>query len=125
MRRAGLRARLRDACGMDWLDAPVSGGPAGVERGTLVVMAGGEAAPFAKVQEVVGSYAARFTLMGPSGAGQSTKLINQTLVAAHVKRLSQRQRSSRSTPESMRNGSRRRSPAGERTPSCCKILCRV
>ena len=37
-------ARLRDACGMDWLDAPVSGGPAGVERGTLVVMAGGEEA---------------------------------------------------------------------------------
>ena len=53
-------ARLRDACGMDWLDAPVSGGPAGVERGTLVVMAGGEEAPFAKVKEVVASYAARF-----------------------------------------------------------------
>ncbi|MED5574180.1 MAG: NAD(P)-dependent oxidoreductase [Pseudomonadota bacterium] len=77
-------ARLLDACGMDWLDAPVSGGPAGVERGTLVVMAGGEDAPFAKVKEVVASYAARFTLMGPPGAGQSTKLINQTLVAAHV-----------------------------------------
>ena len=48
-------------------------------------MAGGEEARrFAKVKEVVASYAARFTLMGPPGAGQSTKLINQTLVAAHV-----------------------------------------
>ena len=69
---------------MDWIDAPVSGGPAGVERGTLVVMAGGDTQPYEKVRDLVASYASRFTLMGPQGAGQSTKLINQTLVAAHV-----------------------------------------
>ena len=80
----GFAARIEAACGMHWLDAPVSGGPAGVERGSLVVMAGGNESAFEKVREIVAAYAARFTLMGPSGAGQSTKLINQTLVAAHV-----------------------------------------
>jgi len=80
----GFATRIEAECGMQWLDAPVSGGPAGVERGTLVVMAGGEESAFEKVREMVAAYAARFTLMGPSGAGQSTKLINQTLVAAHV-----------------------------------------
>ena len=77
-------ARLHAQCGMTWLDAPVSGGPAGVERGTLVVMSGGEAGAHEKVGDIVSSYAARFTLMGPIGAGQATKLVNQTLVAVHV-----------------------------------------
>jgi len=76
-------ARLKAACGMDWLDAPVSGGPAGVARGSLVVMAGGEEGPFEKVGDIVSAYAARFTLMGPSGAGQATKLINQTLAGVN------------------------------------------
>jgi 3-hydroxyisobutyrate dehydrogenase len=70
----GFANRIEAKCGMQWLDAPVSGGPAGVERGTLVVMAGGNEIAFEKVREMV----------APSGAGQSTKLINQTLVAAHV-----------------------------------------
>ena len=76
--------RLREQCDMSWIDAPVSGGPAGVERGTLVVMAGGDEGFHAKVCDIVSSYAARFTLMGPTGAGQATKLVNQTLVAVHV-----------------------------------------
>ena len=76
--------RLREQCDMSWIDAPVSGGPAGVERGTLVVMAGGDEGSHAKVCDIVSSYAARFTLMGPTGAGQATKLVNQTLVAVHV-----------------------------------------
>lgn len=80
----GFATRIEAECGMQWLDAPVSGGPAGVARGTLVVMAGGNETAFEKAREMVAAYAARFTLMGPSGAGQSTKLINQTLVAAHV-----------------------------------------
>ncbi len=75
--------RLKAACGMDWLDAPVSGGPAGVARGSLVVMAGGEAKAFEMVQGIVSAYAARFTLMGSSGAGQATKLINQTLAGVN------------------------------------------
>jgi 3-hydroxyisobutyrate dehydrogenase len=80
----GFAARIEAECGMQWLDAPVSGGPAGVERGSLVVMAGGHESAFEKVREMVAAYASRFTLMGSSGAGQSTKLINQTLVAANV-----------------------------------------
>lgn len=77
-------ARLGNLCDMSWIDAPVSGGPAGVERGTLVVMAGGNELAYEKVRGIVAAYAARFTLMGASGAGQATKLINQTLVAVHV-----------------------------------------
>ena len=80
----GFATRLSKLCDMSWIDAPVSGGPAGVERGTLVVMAGGDETSHAKVRDIVSSYAARFTLMGPTGAGQATKLVNQTLVAVHV-----------------------------------------
>ena len=75
-----LAARLLDETGMAWIDAPVSGGAAGVEAGTLVVMAGGTPEAFARVEPVMTSYAGRATLMGPSGAGQTTKLINQALV---------------------------------------------
>jgi len=76
----GMAARLREMCGMGWVDAPVSGGVPGIEQGTLVVMAGGEAVDFERVRPVVETYAGRATLMGPSGAGQTTKLINQVLV---------------------------------------------
>lgn len=75
-----LAKRLRDETGMRWIDAPVSGGVVGVERGTLVVMAGGEADDFNVVKPVMESFAGRVTLMGPTGAGQTTKLINQALV---------------------------------------------
>nr|WP_323776954.1 NAD(P)-dependent oxidoreductase [Amylibacter sp.] len=72
--------RLKAEAGMDWIDAPVSGGVPGAEAGTLAIMAGGDAAVFAKVEDVVLKMAARFTLMGPSGAGQTTKLCNQVIV---------------------------------------------
>jgi len=71
---------LREACGMAWIDAPVSGGPAACAAGTLTVMAGGDPADFAKVEAVINILAGRLTLMGPNGAGQTTKLINQALV---------------------------------------------
>nr|WP_325253641.1 NAD(P)-dependent oxidoreductase [Amylibacter sp.] len=72
--------RLKAEAGMDWIDAPVSGGVPGAEAGTLAIMAGGDDAVFAKVEDVVLKMAARFTLMGPSGAGQTTKLCNQVIV---------------------------------------------
>jgi 3-hydroxyisobutyrate dehydrogenase len=75
-----MAARLRAATGMRWLDAPVSGGVPGIEQRTLVIMAGGEAADLEAVRPVLGAYAGRVTLMGPTGAGQTTKLINQVLV---------------------------------------------
>ena len=77
-----MAARLLAEHGMHWLDAPVSGGAAGVANKTLVVMAGGDSAVFKQVEPVVLDYAGKFTLLGPSGTGQSTKLINQALVGA-------------------------------------------
>lgn len=75
-----MAERLKAETGMDWIDAPVSGGVPGAEAGTLAIMAGGDAAVFGKVEDVVLKMAARFTLMGPSGAGQTTKLCNQVIV---------------------------------------------
>ncbi len=75
-----MAARLLEDTGMDWIDAPVSGGVPGAEAGTLAIMAGGTAESFARVEPVVLQMASRFTLMGPSGAGQTTKLCNQVIV---------------------------------------------
>ena len=74
-----MAARLKDRTGMDWIDAPVSGGPPAAESGTLTVMAGGDAAVFEAVKPLLDELAAKVTLMGPVGAGQVTKMINQVL----------------------------------------------
>lgn len=79
-----MAARLRAETGMAWIDAPVSGGVVGAETGALTVMAGGEQADFDRAAPVVARLARRFTLMGPNGAGQATKLINQVLVGCAV-----------------------------------------
>jgi 3-hydroxyisobutyrate dehydrogenase len=79
-----MAARLRADTAMAWIDAPVSGGVAGSKNGTLTVMAGGAAEDFETVRPVVANLAQRFTLMGASGAGQATKLINQVLVGCVV-----------------------------------------
>ncbi len=74
-------ATLRQDYGVGMIDAPVSGGPPSAENGSLVIMAGGAEEDFQAIQEFVEEHlAGRLTLMGPSGAGQATKLINQTLV---------------------------------------------
>jgi 3-hydroxyisobutyrate dehydrogenase len=75
-----LATRLKDANGAGWIDAPVSGGTKGAEEGTLAIMAGGEAADIERVRPYVLSMARRFTHMGPTGAGQTTKLCNQVIV---------------------------------------------
>lgn len=75
-------ARLREQAGMHWLDAPVSGGVPGVANKTLVVMAGGDQAVFDRAYPVIMDVAGRCTLMGPIGAGQTTKLVNQALCGA-------------------------------------------
>ncbi len=76
MELAGLLDR---ACGMAFVDAPVSGGPGAAEAGTLAIMAGGAADAVASVTHVMARLG-RFTHMGALGAGQATKLVNQTLV---------------------------------------------
>ena len=75
-----MAARLKEEAGMDWIDAPVSGGVPGAEQGTLAIMAGGDEASYERVKPFVLQMASRFTLMGPSGAGQTTKLCNQVIV---------------------------------------------
>ncbi len=76
--------RLREQCGMGWVDAPVSGGVKGAEEGTLAIMAGGKAADVDRVRKAVGQFSARFTHMGSSGAGQVTKLCNQVIAASNL-----------------------------------------
>ena len=75
-----IAEKLRSACGTGWIDAPVSGGPPGAANGTLAVMAGGDAAVFERSKSVIDHLAGRYTLMGESGAGQTTKMINQVIV---------------------------------------------
>ena len=70
------------AQGIGMIDAPVSGGVPGAEKGMLVVMAGGKAEDIERVRPVVMQLAQRFTRMGDSGAGQVTKLCNQVIVAS-------------------------------------------
>ncbi len=74
-----IAARLKKANGMGWIDAPVSGGTKGAEEGTLAVMAGGDAADIERVRPYVLAMARRLTHMGPTGAGQTTKLCNQVI----------------------------------------------
>lgn len=81
-RDTARRAQARLAAnGIDFLDAPVSGGVEGARNGKLSVMVGGDAAVLERARPALEAYAARITLMGPSGAGQSTKAVNQILVA--------------------------------------------
>jgi 3-hydroxyisobutyrate dehydrogenase-like beta-hydroxyacid dehydrogenase len=75
-----IAARLKGINGMGWIDAPVSGGTKGAEEGTLAIMAGGEAGDIERVRPYVLAMARRFTHMGPTGAGQTTKLCNQVIV---------------------------------------------
>jgi len=75
--------------GFGFLDAPVSGGQAGAENGALTVMVGGDAADFERAKPVIAHFAKAVTLMGPSGAGQLTKMVNQICIAGLLQGLSE------------------------------------
>jgi 3-hydroxyisobutyrate dehydrogenase/2-hydroxy-3-oxopropionate reductase len=75
--------------GLHFVDAPVSGGQAGAQNGQLTVMCGGDAAAFEAVKPVGMAFAKAFTLMGASGAGQLTKMVNQICIAGLVQGLSE------------------------------------
>ncbi|MBT3071099.1 NAD(P)-dependent oxidoreductase [Rhodomicrobium sp. Az07] len=77
------------ARGAHFLDAPVSGGQAGAENGTLTVMVGGDADAFASAEPVIASYARAVKHMGPAGAGQLTKMVNQICIAGVVQGLAE------------------------------------
>ena len=75
--------------GVGFIDAPVSGGQAGAENGKLTVMCGGEPAAFERAKPVMDSYARAVTLLGPAGAGQLTKMVNQICIASLLQGLSE------------------------------------
>ena len=73
-------AKLKSLTGAGWIDAPVSGGPQLARIGGMTVMAGGSEADFAQAKPIIEQMAGNLTLMGPVGAGQTTKIINQAIV---------------------------------------------
>jgi len=75
--------------GLQFIDAPVSGGQAGAVNGALTVMCGGDAATFDKVKPVAMAFSRAFTLIGDSGAGQLAKMVNQICIAGLVQGLSE------------------------------------
>jgi 3-hydroxyisobutyrate dehydrogenase len=78
-----------NARGFAFLDAPVSGGQAGAQNGVLTVMVGGDQAVFDRAQPVIANYARMVALIGPAGAGQLTKMVNQICIAGLVQGLSE------------------------------------
>ena len=74
---------------VSFLDAPVSGGQAGAEKGQLTVMCGGEQAVFDQARPLIDCYAKATTLMGAPGAGQLTKMVNQICIAGLVQGLAE------------------------------------
>jgi 3-hydroxyisobutyrate dehydrogenase len=79
-----LAARLKQHCGMQWVDAPVSGGTAGAEQGSLAIMAGGTDDDIMIARQVLKPLYNRLTHMGPVGSGQITKICNQMIVSCNV-----------------------------------------
>jgi 3-hydroxyisobutyrate dehydrogenase len=82
-------AQAAIAAGLQFIDAPVSGGQAGAQNGALTVMCGGDQAAFETVKPTGMAFSKAFTLMGESGAGQLTKMVNQICIAGLVQGLSE------------------------------------
>nr|WKF55865.1 2-hydroxy-3-oxopropionate reductase [Paraburkholderia busanensis] len=82
-------AQVAERQGLHFIDAPVSGGQAGAQNGKLTIMCGGQADVFGRVNAVLAHYAAAVTLIGPAGAGQLAKMVNQIAVAGLVQGLSE------------------------------------
>lgn len=75
-----MAARLHEQSGMQWVDAPVSGGPPAAAAGKLAIMAGGDTSAIETITPLMNDLAAQFSHMGDVGAGQITKMVNQVLV---------------------------------------------
>jgi len=78
-----------NAHGFGFLDAPVSGGQAGAEKGALTVMVGGDKEDFDKAKSIIDCYSKKVQLLGPSGSGQLAKMVNQICIAGLVQGLSE------------------------------------
>ena len=82
-----LAKELANTCAernIGFIDAPISGGQSGAEQGTLSIMCGGQPDHYEKVQPVMEAYGQTMTLIGPSGSGQFTKMVNQILCAGAI-----------------------------------------
>jgi 3-hydroxyisobutyrate dehydrogenase-like beta-hydroxyacid dehydrogenase len=77
------------ARGAGSLDAPVSGGQSGAESGTLTVMVGGDEEDFRKAEPIIKAYARAVTLIGSSGSGQLTKMVNQICIGGLIQGLAE------------------------------------
>ena len=89
---AKLSREMSDFCsekGVHYIDAPVSGGQAGADNGSLTIMAGGKEEPFNIACETMSCYSKFYKLMGPSGSGQLTKMVNQICIAGLVQGLAE------------------------------------
>ncbi len=75
--------------GFGFIDAPVSGGQAGAENVTLTIMCGGDSEDYSRIAPVIAAYARAQRLMGPSGSGQLTKMVNQICIAGLVQALAE------------------------------------
>lgn len=75
--------------GAHFMDAPVSGGQQGAQNGQLAIMCGGDPEVFARIKPVIECYAKAVTLMGPTGSGQLTKMVNQICVAGLIEALAE------------------------------------
>ena len=87
-----MALRLGEACaeqGIGFLDAPVSGGQAGAENGQLTVMVGGSEEDFARAAPLFDCYAKKSARLGPVGAGQLTKMVNQICIAGVLQGLAE------------------------------------
>ncbi|WP_298439081.1 NAD(P)-dependent oxidoreductase [uncultured Ferrimonas sp.] len=82
-------AQIAANASIGFIDAPVSGGQAGAENGVLTVMCGGDERQFAQTQPVMDAFARSVVLMGPSGSGQLTKMVNQICIAGVVQGLAE------------------------------------
>ena len=82
-------AQAAGALDLHFIDAPVSGGQAGAENGALTVMCGGEDEPYSRAEIIIAAYAKSCRLMGPPGAGQLTKMVNQICIAGLVQGLAE------------------------------------
>ena len=72
-----------------FIDAPVSGGEAGAQQGTLSIMVGGDKEIYISIEELLGSYSKFTKFMGPSGHGQLTKMVNQICIAGLIQSLAE------------------------------------
>jgi 3-hydroxyisobutyrate dehydrogenase len=79
-----IATKAREQGAIAWIDAPVSGGVAGAEQGTLSIFTGGDAADIERAKPYLDAVAGRVTHMGPSGAGQMTKMCNQLIVSVSL-----------------------------------------